>query len=374
MTDGEALGSPERTEGVIIWRTIEADSQSYKNPEKTENQDRSLCPVYGSEEAWGVVIDGVSLSENPAAAAQEAKNSISISINNGGNDLPTIIHNAQEAIRSNGGGGKAVLAMARITTEDGPKVEAVSIGDSRVAIVGNGQFNRITADDAGVTGQPTQALGVVDRDLAINIREEPIYSGDWVLVYTDGLTNNLPENKILEIIAEGERAGLAIYQIVEQITKEAADGPVKDDVTAVLLRYTEIQEENVTPDDKIGVDINLETDKGTSQWTIMGYDDDGNVKLRGGGQTRSIPVESFYKAFMPETYRRVRNARSVDDLLGVVRNIGVVKGSRQNYTPNEIENLIEVAKSSNNFDLLPKAYGIRKAVQNIHKKAQKTNN
>ncbi len=137
-------------------------------------------------------------------------------------------------------------------TED--KVYITNVGDSKIFCIRKGKIKKLTKDhnlaqemfDAGLITQEelnhhkkrhilTQYLGISPQEMII----EPYHyvmencSGETTfLLCTDGVTERLPEQKILEIITTQRRAGKAARGLVD----EAESAGAKDNLTAMVVK------------------------------------------------------------------------------------------------------------------------------------------
>ena len=57
-----------------------------------------------------------------------------------------------------------------------------------------------------------------------------LQEGDCILLCTDGLTDMVPDEKILELITSGE----STHETCEQLAEEALDNGGRDNITVVL--------------------------------------------------------------------------------------------------------------------------------------------
>jgi protein phosphatase len=128
----------------------------------------------------------------------------------------------------------------------------VHIGDSRVYLFRRGTLHQLTRDhtlaqglaDSGRITQEEVATHhlrhVLTRSLGRDKKKQPdvhrstLEHGDVLLLCTDGLTDMVDDAGIAEILA----ADLAAQQICESLVKKALQAGGKDNVTAVVARYT----------------------------------------------------------------------------------------------------------------------------------------
>ncbi len=127
------------------------------------------------------------------------------------------------------------------------KIYIGHIGDSRVYRIRDNEMKRITRDDSYVQtliedgkitkeeafnhpkkNMITKALGCMG-DVVPNIYEETFKANDIILMTSDGLTNMVKEEEILEIIKQNPEGA------VEQLIKKANDNGGYDNITVVII-------------------------------------------------------------------------------------------------------------------------------------------
>jgi serine/threonine protein phosphatase PrpC len=122
------------------------------------------------------------------------------------------------------------------------------VGDSRLYRFRDGRLDQITRDhslyqawvDSGRSGDPPnrniimRALGIVD-DVEADISVQEMLAGDIYLLCSDGLNGMVPDDTIIDILAEIELTGLE--PAWRQLIQEANDHGGKDNVTVILARF-----------------------------------------------------------------------------------------------------------------------------------------
>jgi protein phosphatase len=141
------------------------------------------------------------------------------------------------------------IAAVRVT---GRQYEAAWVGDSRI-YRWDGELQRLSHDhsivealvEAGeLTEQQarihpqrsllTQALGITSPDqLHIGLARGELGAGARLLLCTDGLTDEVDDRRIGEIVA---RTDIAAQDCVDHLLLEALGGQGRDNITAILLR------------------------------------------------------------------------------------------------------------------------------------------
>lgn len=127
------------------------------------------------------------------------------------------------------------------------KIYVGHIGDSRVYRIRNNKIQRITRDDSYVQtliedgkitkeeafnhpkkNMITKALGCMG-DVEPNIYEENFEKNDIILMTSDGLTNMVKEEEILDIIRQNPE------KAVDKLIKQANDNGGYDNITVVII-------------------------------------------------------------------------------------------------------------------------------------------
>jgi protein phosphatase len=124
------------------------------------------------------------------------------------------------------------------------------VGDSRVYRVRDENLEQLTQDHSFVGEQVRQgtmtqeqadathlknvlirALGI-DSEVEVDVSEEFVMDTDTILLCSDGLTRDLSDAQIFEILADAEGPQEAAHDLVK-LAKQAGGG---DNITAIVLR------------------------------------------------------------------------------------------------------------------------------------------
>ena len=141
------------------------------------------------------------------------------------------------------------IAAVRI---NGQHYEAAWVGDSRIyrwdnslqrlshdhsiveALVEAGELTEAQARIHPQRSVLTQALGITSPDqLHIGLARGELTPGARLLLCTDGLTDEVDDRRIGEIVS---RSDIAAQECVDHLLLEALGGNGRDNVTAILLR------------------------------------------------------------------------------------------------------------------------------------------
>jgi PPM family protein phosphatase len=147
------------------------------------------------------------------------------------------------------GMGTTIAAAARVIDGGQERLAIVNVGDSRVYLLRQGQFSRLSSDDslvadlvragelseADARAHPerhvlTSVLGV-GPDIDPHVASARLARGDRLLLCSDGLFNELSDDEIsatLEAIAEPDAAA-------DQLVRLAKDHGGSDNITAVVV-------------------------------------------------------------------------------------------------------------------------------------------
>jgi protein phosphatase len=126
------------------------------------------------------------------------------------------------------------------------------VGDSRIYLVRNGVMLQLTRDDSwanvawGGAGEDdsnaanssmknilTKALGARD-EVDFDVVDQALSDGDIVLLCSDGLTNMLPDRRILEIAM---RHGSDLEGASRELVDEANAQGGRDNISVILVQH-----------------------------------------------------------------------------------------------------------------------------------------
>ena len=183
-------------------------------------------------------------------------------------DLTEAVRRANEHILSAGaergdrhGMGTTLTGLGVVSAERGEELAVFNVGDSRVYRVSGGQLQQVTVDhsavqelvDAGrLTAQAARShprRNVVTRSLGTDPGPAPDIwlvqplAGDRFLVCSDGLTGELEDSDLAELLAGEADPQAAAERLVHQAV--AAGG--HDNVTAVVLDVVEVRPDEPAP-------------------------------------------------------------------------------------------------------------------------------
>ncbi|HST47465.1 Stp1/IreP family PP2C-type Ser/Thr phosphatase [Jatrophihabitans sp.] len=202
--------------------------------------------------AAGEVASQLAVAEFARLAEQQGVSS---------DDLAETVQRANEHILSAGaergdryGMGTTLTGIGVVSAADGEQLAVFNVGDSRVYRLSDGRLDQLTVDhsavqelvDAGrITPQAARShprRNVVTRSLgsqpspAPDVWLVPPVAGDRFLVCSDGLTGELEDPAIAELLGSSDDPQAAADELVRQAL--AAGG--HDNVTVVVLDVAEV--------------------------------------------------------------------------------------------------------------------------------------
>ncbi|MCH5645611.1 MULTISPECIES: PP2C family serine/threonine-protein phosphatase [unclassified Gordonia (in: high G+C Gram-positive bacteria)] len=146
--------------------------------------------------------------------------------------------------------GTTATGVVLVTDEGRPHWLVVNIGDSRTYRYQNGTLNQLTTDHSQVQefieagfltpeqartdprrNVITRALGAGMIDPIADFRSTPAYPGDVLLICSDGLTGELPDEEIADILREAGNSEQAAQRLVDAALALGAH----DNVTVIVV-------------------------------------------------------------------------------------------------------------------------------------------
>jgi protein phosphatase len=144
--------------------------------------------------------------------------------------------------------GMGTTVAAVLLSPGEPRMTYAHVGDSRVYLLRGGSLDQLTRDDSWANldwgGGPddsgasmrnilTKALGARD-DVEFEVVDQVLGDGDIVLVCSDGLTNMVPDPRVLELVmAHGGDLPAACRALVA----EANGAGGRDNVSVILVQH-----------------------------------------------------------------------------------------------------------------------------------------
>jgi PPM family protein phosphatase len=202
-----------------------------------------------------LVVDGMGGHQHGEVASAMARDGVVAQVT-AGQSLVDAIQRVNEALIARSRGLRdarpmgTTIAAIRVA---GRTYEAAWVGDSRIyrwadcalerlshdhsiveALVEAGELTEAQAQSHPQRSVLTQALGItLPEQLHIGLARGELTPGARLLLCTDGLTDDVADGRIGEIVA---RADIAAQEAVDHLILEALAGAGRDNVTAILVR------------------------------------------------------------------------------------------------------------------------------------------
>ncbi len=158
---------------------------------------------------------------------------------------------ARKAATSEDYTGMGTTVTAAMIAPNRAQVTYANVGDSRIYLIRRGSIVQLSRDDSwanlpwGADGADatvavnmqhvlTKALGAQD-DVDFEVNSHELNDGDVLLLCSDGLTNMISDQRILEIVTKGSGS---LKDACETLVSEANAQGGRDNISAVLARYS----------------------------------------------------------------------------------------------------------------------------------------
>ena len=151
------------------------------------------------------------------------------------------------------GMGTTLCAVALVIIDGHERLAVVNVGDSRVYVLQEGAFIQVSEDHSLVESMVrqgtitpeqakvhpqrnilTRALGI-DGEVGVDSWEVAPFSGDRYLLCSDGLFNEVTDDRIAEILTETEDP----QEAAEILVRMANEGGGRDNITVVIVDVVE---------------------------------------------------------------------------------------------------------------------------------------
>lgn len=140
-------------------------------------------------------------------------------------------HNAVLAVAEEEPGRLGMGTTVVLAAIDAGRARVVHVGDSRAYLLStDGELHAVTRDH-GMHGYLTQALGL-DRDVEPDVAEVLCEPGSRLLLCTDGLTNMLDDDKLAELLGQGDA-----QEACDALVQTALDNGGVDNVTVIVVAF-----------------------------------------------------------------------------------------------------------------------------------------
>ncbi|MBB3086918.1 PP2C family protein-serine/threonine phosphatase [Geodermatophilus sabuli] len=230
----------------LTWGAATATGQ------REDNQDRFLAepPIFAVADGMGGHAGGAAAAEVVVQALKALTGSKTTTVQR----IRLALQRADGEIRAFkgpglGGAGTTVAGVALVDEGNGPQWAVFHVGDSRVYRWHDGQLEQISTDhsvvqeliDAGYISDEIAATHpqrhIITRALGVGARNEadiallPVLPGDRLLACSDGLTGELGDERIAELVAVAGRPA----DLAEGLVAAADTTGARDNSTVVLV-------------------------------------------------------------------------------------------------------------------------------------------
>ncbi len=180
---------------------------------------------------FGGPIEGVTLMSNRLASGIRIAN--------------RVVYEAAQANASQRGMGATVVAACCT----GERMCLAHVGDSRAYLLREDRLQQLTTDHSFIAERVRagevipketspydlhalmRAVGV-DPEVEVEVREELLLDGDTVLLCSDGLTGELPDERIAAILREADD----VQDAADSLARFANQAGGRDNISAIVLR------------------------------------------------------------------------------------------------------------------------------------------
>jgi serine/threonine protein phosphatase PrpC len=220
--------------------------------QREDNQDRYLAapPVFAVADGMGGHVGGAAAAE----AVVEALRSLTASETTTVEAIRLALQRADGEIRAfqgpdKAGAGTTVAGVALVDEGDGPQWAVFHVGDSRVYRWHEGQLELVTRDHSVVqelidAGELSAEDATTDRRRNIITRAIgagstgdadywlfPAERGDRIVVCSDGLSSEVPDARILEVLQNTPDP----QDAADLLVHDAVDAGGRDNITVVVV-------------------------------------------------------------------------------------------------------------------------------------------
>jgi len=146
--------------------------------------------------------------------------------------------------------GMGTTVAAALVSRTRPEFVVANVGDSRVYLIRGGEIRQISIDDswANLVGLAegadpdvaismqhvlTKALGA-RGDVGFDVKTLPLEDADCLLLCSDGLTNMLSDDRMLEIV---QRHGADVQSGCRELIDQANEAGGRGNISSILVRY-----------------------------------------------------------------------------------------------------------------------------------------
>jgi PPM family protein phosphatase len=232
--------------------------------QREDNQDRYLAapPVFAVADGMGGHVGGAAAAE----AVIEALRSLTKAETTTVEAIRLALQRADGEIRAfqgpdKAGAGTTVAGVALVDEGNGPQWAVFHVGDSRVYRWHEGQLEQLTTDhsvvqellDAGYISDESAATHpqrhIITRALGVGPRPDadvvlyPVVPGDRFLACSDGLTGELSDDRLTELLTTARDP----QQAAETLTAAADAHGARDNTTVTVIEVSVTGRSGIAP-------------------------------------------------------------------------------------------------------------------------------
>ena len=111
-----------------------------------------------------------------------------------------------------------------------------SVGDSSAYLVRGGRMTRLTTEDIDTTGRLTKSVGTTRYGLTPSIITGDFYSGDCLLLMTDGVARVMDAVKCVDFLTGVDKSATHLSDIAITMLQCAQDQGATDNMTVCLIK------------------------------------------------------------------------------------------------------------------------------------------
>lgn len=233
-----------------------------------------------------------------------------------------------------------------------------------------------------------QALG--HDNVSPRIHVVDIRVGDKLIVTSDGIHDNLTDNEISRILAQGPNNQAAVERLIESSRSRSRDTnhirSKPDDMSALVAEISPAGQAKVEPPKPLaqpqlkeavrlskGDVVKVQRSSGAIEegWEIFGFNPNtGDViaRKREGGQTleKEIPQEELKALNPPKQEAGIGGATDFIQLFETIDSMGKIQGSQQTFESAQLKHLINlVRRGMQPIDSITRAGGLRGKVAEL---------
>lgn len=227
----------------------------------------------------------------------------------------------------------------------GNKMAAVAnVGDSRVYLFRDGELRQLTVDDHNPSDRKnivSQLLG--QGDVVPRVDVYAVRKGDRFMICSDGVSDNLTEEEISNLLATTgvATAALLVRESSIRSTEQTARSK-KDDMTAIVIDVDERSRQQEKPPEAkperwaLNQEVVVKRTSGDFElWKVVGRDERGRVVVTNEEGSQKRINEPDLIALNSTDFGRQLNQLFKDIEAG-----GEVAGSRGTYSPKYLQEII----------------------------------